>query len=252
MRKAPVEVYLKKLEAWRTRRHLPRSAAADELGIPPGTYANWYRRRGKKSTPSGAYTRWIKGFLVARGILSVERFLEHDGPRVLRRFGFEEGQTVMDFGCGSGDYSVILAQVVGAQGQVYALDKKKEAVYEAMGRAKGHKMDNIKPKFVSANTDTPTTIPLPDQSIDAGWFCDVLHDGYFEEDESKEKLLRDVHRILRDDGFIAVHPVHMEEARLKTIIASVGFSLEREYQEEMVFHGSEFHRGTISKFRKEE
>ncbi|MFO7900506.1 MAG: hypothetical protein R6V58_15780 [Planctomycetota bacterium] len=70
MRTAPVEVYLKKLEAWRTGRHLPRSAVADELGIPLGTYANWYRRRGKRSAPSGAYTRWINGFLVARGTLS--------------------------------------------------------------------------------------------------------------------------------------------------------------------------------------
>ena len=237
MTRAPVELYLKKLDEWRTRQHLPRSAMVDELGIPPGTYANWYRKGGNRSNPSKPYTRWIKGFLVARGIISVKNFLEHDGPGVLRGIGLRGGHTVMDFGCGGGDYSLILAKVVGVGGQVYALDKKKDAVYEAMGRAKGNKLNNIKPK-------------LPDASIDAGWFCDVLHDGYFEKDEWKQELLRDVHRVLRRNGFIAVHPVHMDEKRLKTVITSAGFSLERKYHEELIFHGNEFHQGAIYKFRK--
>lgn len=248
---APVDLYLKKLDEWRARQHLPRSAMADELGIPRGTFANWYRKGGDRSTPSGAYARWIKGFLDAHGIISVSRFLEHDGPGVLRRIGVRRGQTVMDFGCGGGDYSLILAQVVGEEGHVYALDKKKEAVYGAMGRAKGSGLANVTPIFVPAKNKTPTKIPLPDESIDAGWFCDVLHDGYFENDEW-ERLLRDVRRVLKPDGFMAVHPVHMEERRLRRIIVRAGFWFDRKYHEELIFHGSEFHRGTISTFKKKE
>jgi len=58
-----------------------------------------------------------------------------------------------------------------------------------------------------------------------------LHDGYFKQDEQKEQLLRDVRRALKEDGFIAVHPVHMEKERLKGIIKTAGFYLEEEYQE---------------------
>jgi len=92
---------------------------------------------------------------------------------------------------------------------------------------------------------------LPDKSLDAGWFSDVLHDGYFEQDEQKEELLRDVRRALKEDGFIAVHPVHMEKERLKRIIKTAGFHLEEEYQEVALFHGNEFHEGQIFRFEKD-
>lgn len=250
MTRPPIELYLKKLEQCRNRQDLSRRAMADELGIPPGTYANWYRKGRNKKNPSKGYSRWVKSFLLARGMISVETFLHKDGPDLLKRVGFKQAQAVIDFGCGNGDYSVILAKVVGLEGQVYAVDKSKDVLYELMGRAKGSRLDNITPTLVADKAETPTKIPLKDDSIDAAWFCDVLHDGYFEKDDCKEQLLRDVHRILRRKGFIAIHPVHMEEERLKKVIGRAGFYLEEEYVEELLFHGNEFHRGSVLKFRK--
>lgn len=252
MTSTPIELYLKKLEEWRRREGLSRSATADEMGIPAGTYANWYRTSDNKRSPSKPYTRWIKSFLIAKGIVSVDRFLERDGPDLLRRVGVREGQTVMDFGCGNGDYSLILARAVGTRGRVYAVDKDKGVLYELMGRARGNAVDNIEGTFIPQKTGTPTGVPLPDESIDAGWFCDVLHDGYFEEDAWKKELLVDVRRILKTNGFIAVHAVHMDVARLKTVIGSSRFHLERKYHGEILFHGNEFHEGTVFKFRKVE
>ena len=119
-----------------------------------------------------------------------------------------------------------------------------------MRRAYEKGFGNIEDKFVSEETENTAKIPLPDKSIDVGWFSDVLHDGYFK-DEQKEELLLDIHRILKEDGFIAVHPVHMEKERLKRVIRSTGFYLEEEYQEVVLFHGNEFHEGRIFKFRKD-
>jgi ubiquinone/menaquinone biosynthesis C-methylase UbiE len=251
MAERPVEYYLKKLEEYRKEGlDLSRPAIANELGIPFETYRNWYRGTEKRSNPSSKYVKCIKSFLESREIISARRWIEEDGPDLLNRIGVKKGQTVMDFGSGNGDYTLILARAVGEEGKVYAVDKNKEVLGKLMRRAYGKGFGNIEDKFVSGETETPTKIPLPDKSIDVGWFSDVLHDGYFK-DEQKEELLRDVYRILKEDGFIAVHPVHMEKERLKRVIKSTGFYLEEEYQEVVLFHGNEFHEGRTFKFKKD-
>jgi len=250
MPQSPIEYYLRKLEEYRSEDlGLSKRGMANELGIPFETYRNWYRTTKGRCNPSPKYIRWIKAFLESRKIISANRWIDEDGPRFFNRMGVKKGQTVMDFGSGNGDYTLILAQAVGEQGKVYALDKDKETLAELMGRAYGRGFRNIE-AIVPNGTETPVHIPLPDRSVDAGWFSDVLHDGYFEQDEQKEKLLRDVRRALKEDGFIAVHPVHMEEERLKGIIKSAGFYWEEEYQEVVLFHGNEFHEGHVLKFGK--
>jgi ubiquinone/menaquinone biosynthesis C-methylase UbiE len=242
---------LKKLEEYRREDlDLSRPAMASELGIPFETYRNWYRETGKRSNPSSKYVKCIKSFLESREVISARRWIEEDGPDFLNRIGVKKGQTAMDFGSGNGDYTLILARAVGEEGKVYAIDKDKKVLDKLMRRAYGKGFGNIEDKFVSEETETPTKIPLPDKSIDVGWFSDVLHDGYFK-DEQKEKLLCDVYRILREDGFIAIHPVHMEKERLRRVIKNTGFYLEEEYQEVVLFHGNEFHEGRICKFSKD-
>ncbi len=251
MRERPIQYYLAKLEEYRSEDlHLSKPAMANELGIPFGTYRNWYRETETRTNPSSKYHKWIKRFLEARHIISANRWIEQDGPDLLHRIGVSRGQTVMDFGSGNGDYSLILRQVVGQEGKVYAIDKNKDVLAELMGRAYGEGFGNIE-GIVAEGGETPTTIAVPDESIDAGWFSDVLHDGYFEEDEQKQELLRDVRRALKKHGFLAVHPVHMEKERLKRVIKGAGFHLEEEYQEVLLFHGSEFHEGQIFKYKKD-
>ena len=252
MSEGSVEYYLKKLEDHRSEDlHISMPAIAKELDVPFETYRNWYRRTEKRSAPSAKNVKRIKSFLESREIISVKRFLEIDGPNLLKMIGIREGQTVIDFGSGNGDYTLILARIVGEKGKVYAIDKNKEASDKLMGRAREEGLENIEAKLVPGEAETPTKIPLPHKSIDAGWFSDVVHDVYFKQDEQKEELLRDVRRILKEDGFIAFHPVHMDEERLKRIIEKMGFYLKEKYQEVVLFHGSEFHEGQIFKFEKD-
>lgn len=248
MSEEPIELYLQKLDRWRRREGLSRTAMADQLGIPPGTCANWYRREKSRAKPSSAYRGLLKSFLLARDVISVERFIQQNGPQLLEQIGFRKDMTVVDFGCGNGDYSLMLAQVVGAAGRVYSVDKDRDVLYEMKGRTRGKKADNIEPTLLSAEGDTPTNLDLPAGSIEAVWFSDVLHDGYFEEDELKRELVTNVRRILTPDGFIAVHPVHMDQKRLQATIKSSGFSLEHKFTDELLFHSNEFHRGTVFKF----
>jgi ubiquinone/menaquinone biosynthesis C-methylase UbiE len=251
MREEPIRLYLKKLEEYRLKNMgLSRPDMADELGIPVGTYGNWYRKSGKHAKPSPKYVEWIKRFLKERGIMSADQWIKKDGPDLLERIGFKKGQAIMDFGSGNGDYSIILAEIAGEKGKVFAVDKNKNVLGGLMGRGYGRRLENIEDIFVSEGVGTPTKIPLPDGSIDAIWFSDVLHDGYFEKDEEKEELLQNCYMALKKKGFIAVHPVHMEEKRLKEVIKCTNFYLEKEYRAIILFHGEEFHKGSIFKYKK--
>lgn len=46
--------------------------------------------------------------------------------KVIEKIAVAEGETVIDFGCGSGFWSVLLAKKVGSKGRVIAIDAKEE------------------------------------------------------------------------------------------------------------------------------
>jgi tRNA A58 N-methylase Trm61 len=69
--------------------------------------------------------------------------LESQAFEVLQRAGITRGQIVLDFGCGSGMYTIPAAKIVGEQGRVYALDKDKQALDELMQKAKSTGLRNI-------------------------------------------------------------------------------------------------------------
>ena len=69
--------------------------------------------------------------------------LESRAIEVLERIGIRRGQTVLDFGCGCGTYTIPAAKIVGEQGRVYALDKDKEALDELMQKAESAGLRNI-------------------------------------------------------------------------------------------------------------
>jgi len=69
--------------------------------------------------------------------------LESRALEVLERIRIRRGQSVLDFGCGSGTYTIPAAKIVGEQGRVYALDKDKEALDELMQKAESTGLRNI-------------------------------------------------------------------------------------------------------------
>jgi len=55
---------------------------------------------------------------------------------VLRDFGVHQGQTVLDFGCGEGTYTIPAARIVGKHGTVYALDQAESRLDTLRAKAK--------------------------------------------------------------------------------------------------------------------
>ena len=127
---------------------------------------------------------------------------------MLRDIGLLPGMTILDFGCGPGGYSLAAAHLVGAKGQVYALDIHPLALCMVMKAAKRRGLQNIHPILGSYPDD------LPNESMDVVLLYDVLHDI-----PDTDSVLREIRRVLKPDGILSASDHHYGEAALLSKIA---------------------------------
>jgi len=175
----------------------------------------------------------------------VERWLRKDGQVFLTQIGIKKGQVVLDFGCGSGNYTIPAARVVGEKGKVYALDKDQEGLDGLMEKTRPFGLKNIETMKTSGQLE----IGLEDVSVDAVLVYDVLHSHYFPTAAERKELLHEVRRVLRPEGLLSVFPAHMEEDQIKREIESVGFRLEGECAKTLLDYGDRLSEGRILSFR---
>jgi ubiquinone/menaquinone biosynthesis C-methylase UbiE len=83
------------------------------------------------------------------------RFLGDLTEHILRLAGLGPGMRVLDVGCGTGDVSLLAAQLVGPEGSVLGVDRSAEALATARARAEAAGAHNI--RFL--RTDLVTEIP---------------------------------------------------------------------------------------------
>lgn len=77
--------------------------------------------------------------------------LDHQG-RMLRpttrmlfeAAGIREGMRVLDLGCGAGDAAFVVAEIVGAAGEVVGIDRSADAVAKATTRARQRQLEHVR------------------------------------------------------------------------------------------------------------
>jgi ubiquinone/menaquinone biosynthesis C-methylase UbiE len=74
-----------------------------------------------------------------------------DPPQSLVERYASEGQVVADLGCGPGYYTIALAESVGLNGKVYAVDSDEKAILAVEEKAKKRGLDNIETHTSSAS-----------------------------------------------------------------------------------------------------
>jgi len=164
----------------------------------------------------------------------------------LEKIGISEGQTVLDFGCGSGTYTIPTAKIVGQQGRVYALDKDKEALDELMQKALSMGLRNIERMETSGKLE----IELTDASVDWVLLFDVLHSYYFSQIDDRRRLLNEIYRIMKPSASISVWPKHMESGA-EDEVKRANFHLESEHVETLIHDRKNLEKGKILNFRKD-
>lgn len=163
---------------------------------------------------------------------------------ILKRTGVREGQVVLDFGCGSGNYAILAAKIVGNRGKVYALDKDAYQLRELARRAQSDGLNNIE----VIETDGEPNSGLEDSSVDVALLYDIF--WYFPvTDPRLARLLKEAYRVLRDDGLMSVYPEHIEIEELKQEIERAGFYLQNRFSGQLI-HDGRPEQGQILNFRK--
>jgi len=115
--------------------------------------------------------------------------------RQWQRFGLVyPGQTFLDYGCGTGYFSLAAAGIVGDTGKVYALDCFSRQLDMVRERSRKAGLRNIETVLSDCTTG------LAEGSIDLVWMCDVLH-----EIADKRMVLQEMYRVLRPGGVLAIH-----------------------------------------------
>ncbi len=165
--------------------------------------------------------------------------------KILQRIGIKRGHIVLDFGCGSGTYTIPVAKIVSKQGKVYALDKDKNALDNLMKKAKLAGLKNIRRMATSGEL----RIELPDESVDVSLLFDVFHRYYFSQIDDRKMLMDEIYRITKTNGFVSVWPKHME-SEVRSEIEDANFYLEKEYLETLIHDNKDIETGKVINFRK--
>ena len=178
------------------------------------------------------------------------------GVKFLRKVGLRPGQTVLDFGCGVGHYTMPAARVVGSTGFIYAVDKEQEALSELQQKVKAHNLKNVK----IMKTSDQINLDFESESIGVVLFYDVLH--YLEKNDRK-KLYEEAFRVLKQDGLLSVYPKHtleddpirqFKELNLNDVkreIEDSDFHFEGKYCG-IISHDDGLNHGCVLNFRKGE
>lgn len=173
--------------------------------------------------------------------------LESRALEMFQQIGIRRGHTVLDFGCGSGTYTIPVGKIVDEQGGVYALDKDNEALDELMQKAESAGLKNIKRMETSGKLE----INLADESVDVVLLFDVFHSFYFPQAEDRRRLLGEIYRIMKPSAFVSVWPKHME-SEAEDEIKNANFRLEKELSEMLIHDNNKnLEKGRILNFRKE-
>jgi len=165
----------------------------------------------------------------------VKQWKKKKGEKILREFGIQQGQKILDFGCGSGVYTILCSKIVANSGQVYALDSDEEgSLHELEQKIEKKKLTNIE----IIKTSGEIELPFENKSLDVVLFYDVIH---LLEAEQRRLLIEESARVLKENGFISYHATHLgggynvSVERINSMMESVNLMLRDKYERPM-FH----------------
>ncbi len=128
---------------------------------------------------------------------------------ILDRFNITRGQTVVDYGCGTGSYLRRASELVGSEGRVLAVDVHELAIKAVLRRIERERLGNV--TVLLAEADKPF---IPEESADVIWALDMFHMV-----RDPDAFLKGLYRICKGKGVLYIDNGHQarREARTKII-----------------------------------
>ena len=147
--------------------------------------------------------------------------------KLIQRLDLKDEHTVLEIGPGPGYFSVNTAKTL-KNGKLVLLDIQKEMLDFAKKRLKKRKIENV--EYILCNG---VNFDLDNESFDRVFMVTVMG-----EIENKRNYLREIHRVLKNDGLLSISelagdPDKLSKEELKSLVSENGF-------EESIFYGSRF------------
>lgn len=165
----------------------------------------------------------------------------------IEQLGLISGMSVVDFGAGSGFYSMSLAKEVGKNGRVYAIDVQKDLLQKIKNEAKLRGLSNL--EIIWGDVEKVGGTKMRDGSVDVVVIANILFQA-----EDKNNVCSEAKRILKVggkalvidwlDSFGGLGPTKENVFLLssaKDIFQNNGFALNKE------FDAGDHHYGLIFK-----
>lgn len=108
--------------------------------------------------------------------------------------GVKPGMTVADIGAGTGLFTRLYAQQVGAGGKVYAVDITRNFIDKIVPKLRSEGINNVE-----GYVNTPKDVPLPAASVDLAFVSDTYH--HF---EYPQAMLRAIRAALKPGGALVI------------------------------------------------
>jgi len=176
---------------------------------------------------------------------NIKNYREERCKDILEKIGIEEGQIVLDFGCGGGNYTIPAAKIIGNEGKVYAVDEDEYKLKDLQEKAKSANLQNIE----IIKTSGELNFGFEDGVFDVVLLYDIFWYFSLQSPELSE-LLKGVYRVLKPSGLISVYPEHIEIEKLKQKIEKFGFRLINGFRGKIIHEGRP-EQSQILNFRKE-
>jgi len=125
-------------------------------------------------------------------------------PRRLLKPYLKDGMAVLDFGCGPGFFTIDMAKMVGASGQVIAADLQEGMLHIVRDKVKGTELENR----VTLHQCQPDKIGVTDNNVDFALLFYVVH-----EIPDKDNFFKEIAALLKPKGqaLIVEPPFHVDK-----------------------------------------
>ena len=129
----------------------------------------------------------------------------HDSSLVFEKLNLKKGDTFVDLGCGSGEYSLHAAHLVGKQGRVYSIDVWTEILEKLNEEAWLLNYDNV----VTVESNICQSIKLEDNCADHCLLSTVMHAQKVS--GQCENIFPEITRILKSGANLTIIECKKEE-----------------------------------------
>jgi ubiquinone/menaquinone biosynthesis C-methylase UbiE len=128
-----------------------------------------------------------------------------DTAKFFQQLDLKKGITFLDLACGWGAYSLAASDIIGKDGQVFAVDLFEEGISSLRTEADAKGIQNLA-TFVS---NVAQKIPVDNDCVNVCLMATVLHD--FVGDRVERQVMKEIVRVMKPNGILAIVEYHKKE-----------------------------------------